>query len=75
MSKIYIVSVIVSLMIIVIITFNRNRKYNNVDELLFPFIIKLYFAIIPILNLIIAFGLLYVSIEEIIHTNDLKKDF
>lgn len=75
MSSLYELSVIVSLIIIAITALINNRKCRIKNEPLLSIFIKIYFSIIPILNIIISLGMLYICIDDIIqHKKILKKD-
>lgn len=73
MIKLYLVSIIISIMIITIVCFSRSRTSTTLD-FTFVFMIKLYFGLIPILNLIISLCMLYIFIGELIDSNSLKKN-
>ena len=75
MSSLYKLSIIISLIAIFITTIINNRKCRVKGDPLLSISIKLYFSIIPILNIIVSIGMLYICIDDIIHHKRLlKKD-
>lgn len=73
MRSLYKISVILSLLIIFITTIINNKKCKSKDNLILIFM-KIYFSMIPILNIIISIGMIYVYIDDIIqHKRDIIK--
>lgn len=73
MLNLYLASIIISIMIITIVSFLKCRTSTTFD-FVFIFIIKLYFTLIPIFNLIISFGIMYQFIRQEIYSYRLKKN-
>lgn len=73
MLNLYLVSIIISIMIITIVSFTSHRTSTRTDFTLL-FIVKLYFTLIPVFNLIISFIILYTYVKQLLEPNSLKKD-
>lgn len=73
MLNLYLVSIIISIMISTIVLFNRHRSSTTFDFVCF-FLVKLYFALIPVLNLLLSSIMLYILINENIIIKEVKNE-
>lgn len=73
MLNLYLVSVIISIMISTIVLFNRNRSSTTFDFICL-FLVKLYFALIPLFNLLLSSIMLYILINDNIIIKEVKNE-